>query len=509
MTSTAIRPLPRSPLNPFGLEDTHEDADGIRHYDDLPASLIDVLTHWAAATPDVEAVVELGGERLSYAGLLDRASRVAGGLLAVGLEPGDRVALRYAAGVDWVVGFWGTLLAGGIAVAVNTRFAEPEVDYALRIADVRIVLGPTAPLPSGEPYVHAGARPDDVAAIFYTSGTTGHPKAAPTTHHAFLSNAETMVRALDIPRDKSGDLRTLISVPLFHVTGCNSQLLTAAYLGGTSVILPGLDLDAFLAALTSERITFIVTVPAVYNLLVRRLANSPADVSGVSLVGYGGAPIAASLVEALRATFTWARVFNGFGMTETASLISVLPDRDAAEHADSIGFPVPVIDIALDPVGGTDHGELLVRGPNVLAGYWGSADPALTDGWFRTGDVVTVDEEGRIRLVDRVKDLINRGGENVASVEVEAALLGTPGVLEAAVLGVPDEVMGEKVGAVIVPAGDDLDVEKVLSDLGTRLADYKVPQYVAVHTGPLPRNAGGKVLKHRLRDGIHWGLPRR
>ncbi|MEV5850564.1 AMP-binding protein [Streptomyces sp. NPDC051985] len=502
-----IRELSRTAENPFGLDGTHRAPSGLRVYDDLPATLVDVLTDRAARGPRTEAVVEVGGERLDYATLLERASRVAGGLVAAGVKPGDRVALRQPAGVDWVLGFWGTVLAGGIAVAVNTRFTEPEIAYVVADAGADVVLGPDAPLPDGEPYVHSTAGADDVAAIFYTSGTTGHPKGVPTTHQAFLSNAETMRRTLGI--EGGAGLRTLISVPLFHVTGCNSQLLTAAYLGGTSVILPALDLDRALATLTEERISFMVTVPAVYNLLLRRLAECPTDVSGVTLIGYGGAPIAAGLVKALRETFTSARVFNGFGMTETASLISVLPDRDAEDHADSIGFAVPLVDLALDPIDGPDHGELLVRGPNVLGDYWGRAASALTDGWFRTGDVVTVDAAGRLRIVDRAKDMINRGGENIASVEVEAALVDTPGVLEAAVVGIPDEVMGEKVGAVIVPADDDFDVASVISQVAERIADYKVPQFVSVRREPLPRNAGGKLLKRQLREGVDWGRPLR
>jgi acyl-CoA synthetase (AMP-forming)/AMP-acid ligase II len=500
-----IRELHRTAENPFGLEGTHRDASGLRTYDDLPATLVDVITSHAARNPRVEAVVEVDGPRLDYVTLLERASRVAGGLVAAGVKPGDRVALRRPAGVEWVLGFWGSILAGAIPVAINTRFSEQEVDYVVADSGAHVVLGFGTTLPDGEPFVQGAAAADHVAAIFYTSGTTGHPKGVPTTHRAFLSNAETMTRTLGI--EGGAGLRTLISVPLFHVTGCNSQLLTAAYLGGTSVILPELNLDKALATLAEERISFVVTVPAVYNLLLRRLAEHPTDVSGVTLIGYGGAPIAAGLVKTLRQTFTSARVFNGFGMTETASLISVLPDHDAAEHADSIGFPVPVVDLALDQIDGPDHGELLVRGPNVLTGYWDAVTPTLVDGWFRTGDVVTVDPAGRLRIVDRVKDLTNRGGENVSSVEVEAALIETPGVLDAAVIGVPDEVMGEKVGAVIVPAGDDLDVAAVISGVAERIADFKVPQYVSVRREPLPRNAGGKLLKRELREGVDWGEP--
>ena len=205
--------------------------------------------------------------------------------------------------------------------------------------------------------------------------------------------------------------------------------------------------------------------------------------------------------------FPNARVGNGFGLTETSSIATFLPHEWAAEHADSVGFAAPVVDLALDaPSDGV--GELLVRGPNVVGGYWNKPDAtaaAFVDGWLHTGDLARVDD-GLVRVVDRAKDMINRGGENVYSVEVENALAGAPGVGEAAVVGVPDDVLGEKVGAVIVPLpGQPFDVEPVLAYLRERLADFKVPQYVALRGEPLPRNPGGKILKRALRETTGWG----
>lgn len=490
--------------NPFDRSGTHRRTDGVCVYEGLAQSLVGELLDVAARTPDVEAVVEIGGERLTYAGLLERASRIAGGLITGGLAPGDRVALRLPAGTEWVVAFWGILLARGIVVAVNTRFAAPELDFVLADSGASVDLTPGTALPDGEPHLDSGASAQEIAAIFYTSGTTGRPKGVPTTHLAFLSNSETMVRCMGIDREIGAGLRTLISVPLFHVTGCNAQLLTALHVGGTSVVLPALDLGVMMDNIVDERISFLVTVPAIYNLMLRQPAFADLDVGGVQLVGYGGAPIASSLVRSLQTAFPSARVFNGFGATETCSIVSVLPDAEAAEHADSIGYPAPVVDIAIDPPGG-DRGELLVRGPNVLQHYWGEQGAvAVADGWFRTGDIVTVDEAGRICIVDRAKDMINRGGENVASIEVEDALSDAPGVVEAAVVGVPDDVMGEKVGVVLV-ADPDLDLAAVLAHVAQRVADYKVPQYVRVSESPLPRNAAGKILKAQIRDDAVWG----
>ncbi len=348
-----VIPVTRS-RNPFPQEeDLTRDMNGVLRYADAPATLLDALRAHVDVRPDAEAVVELGGDRLTYAQLWQRAARVAGGLRARGVAHGDRVAVRYPAGTDWVLAFWGTVMAGGIAVAVNTRSARPEVEFVLGDAGVKVDLSVGTPLPDGDAYMAVDLDPADVAALFYTSGTTGRPKGVPTTHEAFLTNAENLVRCLGIPRDIGPDLRTLISVPLFHVTACNSQFLVAAYLGGTSVIMPALDLPGLTAALAAEKISFVVTVPAVYSLLLRHPSFADAEVSGVRWLAYGGAPIAPSLVRSLKAAFPRATVINGYGMTETASLITVLPDEDAADHADSVGYAVPSVDLGVVPIGAT------------------------------------------------------------------------------------------------------------------------------------------------------------
>ncbi|OCB21881.1 acyl-CoA dehydrogenase [Mycobacterium malmoense] len=500
--------------NPFPTTGVTRGADGVPRYADLPATLLDMLAEQVERRPDSEALVELGAGRLTYRQLWDRAARVAGGLRAAGLGSGDRVAVRYPAGNDWVLAFWGIVMAGGVAVAVNTRSAQPEVEFVLSDSDATLDLAAGTPLPDGRPYVTERLGPADVAALFYTSGTTGHPKGVPTTHEAFLTNTENAIRCLDQPRDLGEAMRTLISVPLFHVTGCNSQLLAATRLGGASVIMPTLDLDGLIAALTAERVSVMVTVPAVYALMLRHNGFADADVSGVRWVGYGGAPIAPSLVRAVQDAFPQATVFNGYGMTETASLMTVLPSRDAVEHADSVGYAVPSVDLGLVAFAGDEPGvgELVVRGANVTAGYWNRPEATaatIVDGWLHTGDVVRIDDAGRVHIVDRLKDIINRGGENVSSVEVEAVLLAAPHVADACVLAVPDDVMGEKVGAVLFGGADEIDVPAVLDHCREQLADFKVPQYVTVVDSALPRNAGGKLLKGKLRDQVQWGEPLR
>ena len=489
----------------FDMTGVRRRPDGIKRYDGLPRNLVHMLRASVDGQGAAEAVVETGGgPRLSYASLWDRAAAVAGGLRARGVQRGDRVAIRLGNGTDWVLAFFGAVLADAIVVPVNTRFTETEADYVVTDSGAKYVFAPGAALPDGDPLAVDDQAPADPAAIFYTSGTTGFPKGAVTTHENFLSNAETCRRALYVAPE---GLRTLISVPLFHVTGCNSQLLVAAYVGGTAVIMPAFEVGAFLRAIEQERIDIMVTVPAIYWLAINQPAFAETDISRVRSVSYGGAPIAPDLVARLAKAFPQARLGNGFGLTETASVSTFLPHEFVA-HADSVGFPAPVCDVRLDAVGPDGTGELLIRGPNVVSGYWNKPEAtaqAFVDGWLHSGDLARIDDEGLVYLVDRVKDMINRGGENVYCVEVENVLAGAPGVYEAAVLGVPDEMMGEKVGAVIVPMpGVSLDVPAVLGYLGTHIADFKIPQYVAVSATPLPRNPGGKLLKRQLREETDW-----
>jgi long-chain acyl-CoA synthetase len=505
-----VQALPRG-RNPFGETGVERDAQGIAHYVGLPDSLVAMMRTSVERDAAAIAVLEVGGPSISYGELWERAARVAGGLREQGIERGDRVATRLGNGIDWVVAFLGTQLLGAVIVPVNTRFTEDEVAYVVGDAGAKFTFTDGQALPEGEPYVVEGLTHDDLAAIFYTSGTTGFPKGAMTTHGNFLTNSENAFCCLNIERSEAHGIATLVSVPLFHVTGCNSQLIPALERGGRVEILSGpLDFDGFFEAIGEHGVNQIVSVPAIYHALMRHPKFAELDVSNVRWVSYGGAPIAESLVYKIMDGFPNARVGNGFGLTETCSLTSFLPHEEAAEHADSVGFAMPVVDLAVDVEDPeTGVGELLVRGPNVVKGYWNKPEATaetFVDGWLHTGDIARVDADGLLYIVDRKKDMINRGGENVYSIEVENALAGAPGVGEAAVVAVPDEMMGEKVGAVIVPSsGDQLDVAAVIAYCRTQLADFKVPQYVAVRAEPLPRNPGGKLLKGQLREETQWG----
>jgi acyl-CoA synthetase (AMP-forming)/AMP-acid ligase II len=504
--------LSSGPFDASGLE---VGADGIRRYLGLHRNVVALLCASADRFGERTAVTELDGPSVTYAELVARAGRVAGGLRAAGVQPGDRVALRIGNGLDWVLAFWGTHLAGGVVVPLNIRLAEAEAEYILGDCAAAYVIGPGEPLPDGEPVEPSDAAHTDVAALFYTSGTTGRPKGAMVTHENLLTTIESVIRCRELDRDPAVRHATLISVPLFHVTGCCSQLMTQVALGGESVIMPRFTPAAFLAAIPRHRITLLTSVPTIYELVLRHPDFASTDVSSVRTLSYGGAPMAPELVHRLLEAFPQARLGNGFGLSETSALATFLPHEYARDHADSVGFPTPVNDLRLDrPDPVTGVGELLIRGPNVVAGYWG--DPARTaetfaGGWLRTGDLATL-TGGLLRIVDRAKDMINRGGENVYSVEVENALAAHPDVVEVAVVGVPDPVMGEQVGAVVLPRPGVLPGELVPSLIAfarTQLADFKVPQFVRVLEGPLPRNAGGKVLKRPLREAGDWtAVPR-
>ena len=334
-----------------------------------------------------------------------------------------------------------------------------------------------------------------------------------TSHANFLANTENAFRCVgdrQVRGSRAGDAGQRAAVSRHRL---QQPAAGANELGATTFILPNaLDLEGFLRTVSEHRIEMLTSVPAIYHALTRHPLFAETDLSHVRWVSYGGAPIAADAVHKIMEAFPDARVGNGFGLTETSSITSFLPHEEAVEHADSVGFAMPVVDIALDePDPETGVGELLVRGENVVQGYWNnprraprrSSTAGCTPATSRGST-----SDGLLYIVDRAKDMINRGGENVYSIEVESALAGAPGVSEVAVVPVPDEMMGEKVGAVIV-AGDGFDVEIVIAHAKQRIADFKVPQYVALREQPLPRNPGGKVLKRQLREQTEWGEPLR
>jgi acyl-CoA synthetase (AMP-forming)/AMP-acid ligase II len=497
-------------IHPFDESGIARGADGIARYQDRPRSLVEMLRRSVDKSPNAEAVVEVGGERLTYRDFWDRSARTAGGLRALGIQPGDRVAIRLGNSADWCVTFFSIQMAGAVGVPVNTRFTDSEVEYVIKDSGSRYVFLPGQPLPEGDSLVVENLEQADVAAIFYTSGTTGFPKGAMITHEGFLSNVETCRRVGLLAFD--GSMRTLVSVPLFHVTGCNSQFLVACEGGSATVIMPSFNVQGFLKLIEAESVNTLTSVPAVYWLAINQPNFREISTSAITRVSYGGAPIAPDLVGHLIEAFPNARVGNGFGLTECSSVATFLPHEYARSRPETVGFAAPVVDLKLDGVlPGSDVGELLMRGPNVVKGYWNKPEATaetFTGGWLRTGDMARLDDEGFVQIVDRKTDMVNRGGENVYCVEVENALAAHPAVFEVAVVGVPDKMMGEKVGAAIVlKPGAKAELAEILRFARERLADFKVPQYVVLRAETLPRNPGGKLLKKHLRENLEWGKP--
>ncbi len=498
-----------SVIQPFDQSGVVRGDDGIARYQDRPQSLVEMLRGSVEKSPESEAIVEVGGERINYRQLWDRSARVAGGLRAAGIQRGDRVAIRLGNGLHWCLAFFGIQMAGAIAVPVNTRFSEPEAAYVVSDSGSKFVFLGNQSLPDGPATVVDDLRRDDVAAIFYTSGTTGFPKGSITTHEAFLSNTETCHRVSGTGKQS---LRNLVSVPLFHVTGCNSQLLPTCETGGTTVILSSFQVQTFLKVIQSERIDIVTSVPAIFWLAMNQPNFGEIDRSSVRWATYGGAPAPPDLVGRIAEAFPNARTGNGFGLTESCSVATFLPHEYTRLRAETVGFAAPVVDLKLKRwMAGADAGELLIRGPNVAKGYWNKPEATaktFQDGWLHTGDVARIDGQGFVTIVDRIKDMVNRGGENVYCVEVENVLAAHPAVFEAAVVGVPDKMMGEKVGALIVTKpGSKAEPGEIVEFARTRLADFKIPQYMIVRSEMLPRNPSGKVLKGQLRKIEEWGKP--
>src|SRR5579872_7570367 len=328
-------------IRPFDQSGIVRGSDNIARYQGRPNSLIEMLRATVDRAPTNEAIVELGGERINYRELWDRAVRVSGGLKQQGVQRGDRVAIRLGNSLDWCVAFWGALMSGAIVVPVNTRCSEPEIEYVITDSGSRFVFLPDQPLPSGDSFVVENLAQPDVAAIFYTSGTTGFPKGAMTTHEGFLSNIETCRRIVPLPMDDS--LRTLVSVPLFHVTGCNSQLLPTCESGGTTVIMPQFQVQAFLKVIESERIDVVTTVPAIFWLAMNQPNFREINTSSVRWATYGGAPTPPDLVGRIMEAFPNARTGNGFGLTECCSVATFLPRQYAQARAETVGFAAPVV----------------------------------------------------------------------------------------------------------------------------------------------------------------------
>jgi long-chain acyl-CoA synthetase len=498
------------------------------------------------------------------------------------IAPGDRVAIAMRNLPEWVMAFWAITLTGAIVVPLNAWWSGEELRYGLedsgsklafvdteRAGIIRPFLGGLSDFTTlivtdehrtatGAPtirYASQGSAPvnewpfalalgeadanalppdvtidsDDDATIFYTSGTTGRPKGAVGTHRNMCTNLMSLLflntraqlrfgRSLIDPSVKS-PRSMLLSVPLFHATGCHSIMLGNLGAGGKLVMMHHFDPERALELIARERVSTFGGVPAMVMQVLDFPRFAQYDTSSIRSVSYGGAPAPPDLVRRIHEAWPIGQPSNGYGLTETSAAISMNMGGDYVAKPDSVGPPVPVSDVAIVPEdfagdepddsiprGPNVRGELWVKGPQVVRGYWNrplETAEVFTKGWLHTGDIARLDEDNFIHIVDRAKDMIIRGGENIYSAQVEAALFEHPAVADCAVIGVPDPILGEEVGAVVVlRPGAKVGAEELSLHVRNRLAAFMVPTHVWFRDEPLPRNPAGKVLKRQLREEL-------
>ncbi len=488
-----------------------------------------------------------GEERRTRADFADRVARLAAALQALGVEPGARVGMLALNSIRYVEFFYATWWAGGVVNPVNIRWNPKEVAYSLDDCDTRVLIvddtfAPmvgalrglskslatvihcgSAATPEGmvsfealvdrhRPVPDAGRRGDDLAAVMYTGGTTGMPKGVMLSHTNLYCNALSNIASIERPLGSVN----VVAAPMFHVAGCGLTVLVQLRLAPL-VIVPMFDELAILHAVQAHGGNELFLVP----LMIKRLVEYPRfgefDLSSIDLVLYGAAPIDATLLEQAMHALPAARFAQVYGMTELSPVVVVLgpeehrPGPNRARWLRAAGRPVPIAEIRI--VDGDDHecpvgtvGEITARGPMVMQGYWNKpaeTEAALRDGWMHTGDAGRMDADGYLYVVDRLKDMIVSGGENVYSGEVENAIAQMPAVLMCAVIGVPDERWGERVHAVVVRRpGHDCDEAAVIAHCKTVIAGYKCPGSVEFRDA-LPVSAAGKLQKFQLREP-HW-----
>jgi long-chain acyl-CoA synthetase len=357
--------------------------------------------------------------------------------------------------------------------------------------------------------------PDDDATIFYTSGTTGNPKGALGTHRNLVTNVGSVgfVRARGalrrgepLPDAFAAERSTLVSVPLFHVTGCHSMLAVGLFSGQKLVLMYKWSPERALELIERERITQFGGVPAMAWQVLESPDFARRDTSSVLGIGYGGAPAAPELQRRIAAACPGVSASNGYGLTETSALAASNVGIDYERKPDSVGPALPICDVRVVAEDGRDLavgeiGELWIRGPNIVKGDWNKHEAtaqSFRDGWLSTGDLVTRDDEGFIQILDRAKDMLIRGGENIYCVEVENVLYQHAAVMDAAVVGLPHRVLGEEVAAVVqVIAGASVSEQQLKDHVARHLASFKVPIRIELRSEPLPRNANGKILKRQ------------
>jgi long-chain acyl-CoA synthetase len=550
-----------APGAPFEMAEAVIDGRRLRVWKNAAGSLREILL--ASRAHGAADFIVYEDERLTYTEHFRQVAALAHALVhRFGIAKGDRVAIAMRNYPEWSVAFWAATAAGAIAVPLNAWWTGPELTYGMTDSGARVLIADgerwarAAPHRAGMPgletvvLTRAGAAdpqgtiafaalaageaalpavelgPEDPATIFYTSGTTGFPKGALGTHRNICTNAVSVafvaarndLRYGRVPAALSGQPApkgcVLLSVPFFHVTGCHSTLVTTVIAGNKLVLMYRWNPERALELIERERVTAFGGVPAIAWQVLESPDFARRDTSSVTQVSYGGAPSAPELVRRIRQSFPAAQPRNGYGLTETSSVTSLNGAEDYEARPESCGPPVAVCDVKVVDDQGRELpagavGELWIRGPNVIRGYWNKPEAtaaAITDGWLHSGDLARLDEEGFIYIVDRAKDVVIRGGENIYCVEVENALYSHPAVMDATVVGLPHRMLGEEVAAAVqVAPGAPVDEAALRAWLKDRLAGFKVPVRIDIRLAPLPRNPSGKILKRQVRDEMLSG----
>jgi long-chain acyl-CoA synthetase len=500
-----------------------------------------VMLRESARRAPAKTAVILGDATLSYAQLDQRSDRVAASLAAAGLAPGDRVGLQLPNIPQFVIAYFGILKAGGVVVPMNVLLKAPEIAFQLEnsgaralityggvldeaakaaeaaaVTDVYVVAtGPgSAAQSTGAPFETllsgdapgpqlAARGPADPAVIIYTSGTTGTPKGAVLSHIGLYMNADIPGRLFEFAEDDVA----VVALPLFHVFALSSIMNTCVLLGGTMTLVPRFDPRAVLEIMQRDRVTVFMGVPTMYIALLQAVDSADYDLSSLRVAVSGGAPIPAEVIDSFESRFG-VPILEGYGLSESSSTatfnISVSERKVYSVGKPIWGTSLQIWDDDSRPLPpGADHvGEVVLRGMNIMTGYHDNPEAtakAFAGGWFHTGDLGYVDEDGFLFIVDRIKDLIIRGGYNVYPREVEEVLYAHPAVAEAAVIGVPDPKMGEEVHAIVaVKPGQSVTEAELIEFVKERAAAYKYPRAIEFRD-TLPKGATGKILKKELR----------
>jgi acyl-CoA synthetase (AMP-forming)/AMP-acid ligase II len=507
----------------------------LRCYAQRPANLDAMFRETVAASGSRQAVAD-GSRRVTYLQLDDMVQRLAAGLLAHELRPGERIAVLLGNRLEFVVALLAIARIGAIIVPVGTRLRRPEIEYicshsgaaaivhetslqdqipaadTLPMLRLRFSVDGTTPhaLDYAELLAHGTAVPpcpaveDDVFGILYTSGTTGRPKGAALTHLGAIHSSIHWLEVLGLSLEDA----TVLPIPASHVSGLCGVVIPFLYAGGCLILMREFKAKSFLELASGERITHALMVPAMYGLCLLDAGFARYDLSRWKIAVYGGAPMPEATIRKFGEFLPQLQLCNGYGATETTSPTTIMPLGEGVRHADSIGKVVPcgelrVVDDAGRPVAPGAEGEFWIGGPMVVKEYWADEEAtrrSFADGYWKSGDIGTIDEQGYVRIKDRKKDMVNRGGYKVYPAEVENVLREHPGILDCAIVGRPDSILTERVVAFVQPRDGSLSAVAVREFCATRMADYKVPDFVVTVDVPLPRNANGKIQKNLLRQ---------